>query len=61
MTRSIYSWRVKGNRRDIAERLPRWKMTEEEAAEWGRRWGVELEKIAGSEEQREAPRKRDQD
>ena len=53
----VYSWcvmdRYAGS--EAARRMPRWKMTEAEAASWAARAGVEVVKIEGSEETLRAP------
>lgn len=48
----LYSWRVTNQHAnsEAARRIPPWKMTDEDAAKWAVRWGVEVENIEGSDE-----------
>ena len=48
----LYSWRVTAQyaTSEAARRIPPWKMTDEEAAKWAVRWGVDVARIEGSGE-----------
>jgi hypothetical protein len=50
MSTNLFAWQVKGDRPDMARRMPPWKMTEEQAAQFAADWRCELEKVDGSEE-----------
>ena len=48
----LWSWRVTSQyaKSEAARSIPPWKMSDEEAMKWAARWGVELERIEGSDE-----------
>ena len=43
-----YRWSVPDPRKRGGRRIPRWEMTEQSAAEWAARNGVQIEKVQGS-------------
>ena len=48
----LWFWRVTSQyaTTEAARRIPPWKMSDEEATKWAARWGVEVERIEGSDE-----------
>ena len=48
---AVYRWRIK-DKRSGRWRVLRWMMTEEDAADWARKEGVEIERVEGLREVR---------
>jgi hypothetical protein len=53
----LWSWRVTDRyaTTEAARRIPPWKMSDEEAATWAARWGVDVARIEGSDERFAGP------
>jgi hypothetical protein len=51
-TSIVCSWRIKDKRAGRWRTL-RWKMTDADAAQWAAREGVEIEKLPGTDEERQ--------